>query len=144
MLALVRKQRRTRVSIQPQMDCVADAVALIKQMKAEQWVGFNDGDLDYMAEVKRLTPDIPVFWDRGKDTNIDEDINVARQHGFEALVLHHEGATPVKIQKVKRAGLEIGAWVVNDRATLRRLLDAGVRRIYTDNPRLLLSLHAGH
>ena len=95
-LRLVMKQDRTRVSIQPKMDCVADAVALVKSMKAERWVGFNDGNLEYMAEVKRLAPEIPVFWDRGKDTNIDDDIAIAKKHGFEALVVHHEGVTPAE------------------------------------------------
>ena len=139
-LLLVMKQGRTRVSIQPKMDCVADAVALVKTMKAKRWVGFNDGNLEYMAEVKRLAPDIPVFWDRGKDTNIDEDIRIAKKHGFEALVLHHEGVTPEKIQKIKAARIEVGAWVVNDPAAMKQLLAAGVERIYTDYPLLLLSL----
>ncbi len=139
-LRLVTKQERTRVSIQPKMDCVADAVALVKSLKAERWVGFNDGNLEYMAEVKRLAPDIPVFWDRGKDTNIDDDIVIAKKQGFEALVVHHEGVTPEKVQKIKAAGIEVGAWTVNDRATMKRLLAAGVERIYTDHPRLLLSL----
>ncbi len=141
-LRLVMKQNRTRVSIQPKMDCVADAVALVKSMKAERWVGFNDGNLEYMAEVKRLAPDIPVFWDRGKDTNIDDDIAIAKKHGFEAMVVHHEGVTPAKVQKIKAAGIEVGAWTVNDRATMRRLLNIGVERIYTDHPRLLLSLRS--
>ena len=139
-LQLIRSQNRSRVSIQPKMSCVADAVALIKAMDAERWVGFNDGNLQYMAEVKRLAPKIPVFWDRGRDTNIDDDIAVAKKHGFEALVLHHEGITPEKIQKIKTAGLEVGAWTVNDRATMTRLLAAGVERIYTDHPRLLLGI----
>lgn len=137
-LRLVMKQDRTRVSIQPKMDCVAEAVALVRKLGAERWVGFNDGNLQYMAEVKRLAPDIPVFWDRGADTKIDEDIRTAKQHGFEALVLHHSGVTAEKVQKVKSAGLEIGAWTVNDRATMERLLDLGVQRIYTDQPRTLL------
>jgi len=141
-LLLVMKQERSRVSIQPKMDCVADAVKLIQVMKAERWVGFNDGNLEYMAEVKRLAPDIPVFWDRGKDTIIDHDIAVAKKQGFESLVLHHEGVTREKVDKLKAAGLEVGAWTVNDRATMNRLLDAGVERLYTDNPRLLLSLKA--
>jgi len=139
-LRLVMKQSRTRVSIQPKMNCVADAVALIKAMKAERWVGFNDGNLQYMAEVKRLAPKVTVFWDRGKDTNIDEDIRIANKHGFEALVLHYEGVTPKKVKKIKAAGIEIGAWTVNDRATMKRLLEVGVERLYTDDPRLLLSL----
>ena len=139
-LGLVMKQKRTRVSIQPKMDCVADAVAMIKEMNAEKCVGFNDGNLKYMAEVKQLAPDIPVFWDRGKDTNIDDDISIAKKHGFEALVLHHEGITSDKVQKIKSAGMEVGAWTVNDGNTMKRLLETGVERLYTDNPRLLLSL----
>ena len=78
--------------------------------------------------------------ERGKDTNIDEDIATAKKHGFEALVLHHEGVTPEKVQKIKAAGIEVGAWTVNDRATMIRLHEVGVERLYTDDPRLLYSL----
>lgn len=141
-LRLVIKQSRTRLSIQPKMDCVADAVALIQEMKASPWVGFNDGNLQYMAEVKRLAPNIPVFWDRGRDTNIDEDIRTAKKHGFETLVLHHEGVTPDRASKIKAAGIEVGAWTVNEAAMMERMLDAGVERLYTDRPRSLLSLKA--
>lgn len=139
-LELVMQQNRTRVSIQPKMDCVAEAIAVVKSLKADSWVGFNDGNSGYMAEVKRLAPDIPVFWDRGAATNIDEDIRIAKQHGFEALVLHHSGVTPEKVHKVKAAGLEVGAWTVNDRATMAMLLDTGVQRLYTDQPSVLLDL----
>ena len=139
-LRLVMKQQRTRVSIQPKMDCVADAVDLLRMLKAGRWGGFNDGNLQFMADVKRLAPEIPVFWDRGPDTDIDDDIRVARQHGFESLVLHFRGVTPEKVQKIREGGLECGAWTVNDRATMARLLDTGVQRLYTDDPRTLLGL----
>lgn len=141
-LRLVMKQNRTRISIQPKMDCVAEAVALVKSLKAERWVGFNDGNLQYMADVKRLAPEIPVFWDRGADTNIEEDIRIAHQHGFEALVLHHSGVTPEKVRKIKAAGLEVGAWTVNDGEAMEKLLNMGVQRLYTDHPRRLLALKA--
>jgi glycerophosphoryl diester phosphodiesterase len=141
-LLLVMKQNQTRVSIQPKMDCVADAVALVKELKGERWVGFNDGNLGYMSKVKRLAPDIPVFWDRGASTEIDEDIRIARQHGFESLVLHHSGVTPEKVRKIKAAGIEVGAWTINDQATMTRLVSAGVERLYTDHPRVLLTLKA--
>jgi glycerophosphoryl diester phosphodiesterase len=142
-LQLVMEQGLTRVSIQPKADCVADAVALIEEMNASPWVGFNDGNLEYMAEVKRLAPNIPVFWDRGKDTNIDEDVRIAHKHGFESLVLHHQGVTPEKTAKIKAAEIEVGAWTVNDAAMMKRMLDAGVERLYTDYPHLLLRLKAG-
>ena len=139
-LRMVMQQNRTRVSIQPKMDCVTEVVELVKRLKAVRWVGFNDGNLEFMAEVKRLAPQIPVFWDRGAQTNVDDDISNATQHGFKSLVLHQNGVTPDKIQKVKAAGLEVGAWTVNDQAMMTKLLDMGVQRLYTDHPRSLLTM----
>ena len=60
----VQKQGQTRLSIQPKMDCVAAVVEMVKKMKAQRWIGFNDGNLEYMSQVKQLAPEIPVFWDR--------------------------------------------------------------------------------
>ncbi|MGZ0174528.1 MAG: hypothetical protein ACKVHE_33925 [Planctomycetales bacterium] len=36
--------------------------------------------------------------------------------------------------------MEVGAWTVNDQATMTQLVSAGVERLYTDHPRLLLTL----
>jgi hypothetical protein len=41
---------------------------------------------------------------------------------------------------MKAAGLEVGAWTVNDRETMLKMLDMGVERLYTDQPGVLLSL----
>lgn len=142
-LQLVMKQGRTRVSIQPKMDVVAEAVALVRKLGAERWVGFNDGSLPYMSEVKRLAPELPVFWDRGANTDLDDDIRIARQRGFESLVVHVSGVRPEKVKKIHDAGLEAGAWTVNDRAGMIAMLDMGIDRLYTDQPRQLLALHAG-
>lgn len=139
-LKLVKQQHRTRVSIQPKADCVKESVALVKELSMEPWVGFNDGNLTYMSQVKQLAPAIPVFWDRGAESDIDADIKIAKQRGFEALVLNYQGITPEKIQKIKAAGLEPGAWTVNDPRLMKLLLKQGVVRLYTDEPRLLLNL----
>ncbi|MCA9140249.1 MAG: hypothetical protein KDB00_25940 [Planctomycetales bacterium] len=139
-LRLIMKQNRTRVSIQPKMNCVKDALLLIESMNAEPWVGFNDGNLQLMIEVKRSAPKVPVFWDRGADTDIDDDIRIATEHHFRSLVIHHSGITPEKIQKIKAAGLEPGAWTVNDRQMMSQMLNLGVERIYTDFPGELLEI----
>ena len=136
-LRLMMSQKQTRVSIQPKVDCVGEAVALVKQLKCEAWVGFNDGNLALMAKVKKLAPELPVFWDRG-DTNIDQDIAIAKQHAFEALVLNEKAVTKEKIEKIHSAGLEAGAWTVNDEAAMKRLLTLDIDRIYTDYPERLL------
>ncbi|WP_159452271.1 glycerophosphodiester phosphodiesterase family protein [Singulisphaera sp. GP187] len=142
-LRLVMKQEQTRVSIQPKMDVVAEAIALVRKLGAERWVGFNDGSLPYMTEVKRLAPELPVFWDRAANTDIDDDLRIANQRGFESLVLHSSGVTVEKVEKIKAAGIAVGAWTVDDRAMMETMLDLGVERLYTDHPRRLLALQAG-
>ncbi len=143
-LKMIKQQHKTRVSIQPKADCVKEAVALVKRLNMEPWVGFNDGNLNYMSQVKQLAPTIPVFWDRGADTDLDADIKIAKQRGFEALVLNYKGITPEKVQKIKAASLEPGAWTVNDPALMQKLLQQGIERIYTDDPSLLLQLKSHH
>lgn len=139
-LTLLKTQKKTKVSIQPKADCVAQAIALIKKKKAFEWVGFNDGSLKYMSEVKRLSPATPVFWDLPADSDIEKDIATAKSKGFEALVLNHKGVTEEKVKKIKEAGLEPGAWTVNNILTMQDLLKLGIKRLYTDAPRDLIAL----
>lgn len=139
-IALIMKQKRTHLSIQPKADCVADAMAIVKKAGAGKMVGFNDGSLRYMSQVKELAPEIPVFWDRLPTTDIDDDIRIAKEKGFESLVIYYKGLTPEKAAKVKAAKLQLGAWTVDDRETMENLLKMGVDRIYTDDPKLLITV----
>jgi glycerophosphoryl diester phosphodiesterase len=136
-IAIFLPQSKTKLSIQPKVDCVEETIQLIEKLGASHMVGFNDGNLAFMLKVKQLAPQIPVFWDRPADADLDEDIPIAQEKGFEALVVNHQGLTADKVQKIKAAGLESGAWTVNDQETMQKLLAYGVDRIYTDFPRLL-------
>ncbi len=139
-LKLIVKQNRTRVSIQPKDECVQAAFDIIRELKAEKWVGFNDGSLNKMRQVKTLSKAVPVFWDRNADTGIDKDIRTAREEGFECLVVHRNGLTKEKADKIRQAGLEVGVWTVDSEAEMRSFLALGVGRFYTDHPALLLRL----
>ncbi len=139
-LRLVMQQQKTRVSIQPKVDCVPQAIELIRRLNAQPWVGFNDGNLAFMAQVKQLEPQIPVFWDRPASADVTSDLAIAREHRFEALVLNEAGVTAEKVQQIQQAGLEAGAWTVNDAGTMQSLLEMGIDRIYTDEPRRLFHL----
>jgi glycerophosphoryl diester phosphodiesterase len=143
---LVMSCGKCRVSIQPKDNSVHDILALVRDMRAEKYAGFNDGDLNKMAAVKKFDSSIPVFWDRcGSD--IDSDIPAALKHGFETVVMHIPDVTPEKIKKLHSAGLKAGAWTVNSPDSMRQLLSWGADRIYTDNPKLLIKIrgpvHAG-
>jgi len=139
-LVRIVRQDKTRLSIQPKADVLDAVVALVKELKAEAWVGFNDGDLAKMRRVKELAPEIPVFWDRPADFPLAQDIATAKSLGFESLVIHADGVTGDVVKAIHAAGLESGAWTVNDEAEMRRLRDLGVQRIYTDFPNVLLGI----
>ncbi len=139
-LKLFLNQDKIRVSIQPKVDCVKEAIDMVNNLGISHLVGFNDGNLGYMTEVKKLSPGIRVFWDRPADSDIEKDINIAKERGFEALVIRHDGITAEKIKKIKAAGLEAGAWTVNDVKVMEALLSIGVDRIYTDYPQHLIAL----
>ncbi|MFK7864538.1 MAG: glycerophosphodiester phosphodiesterase [Pseudohongiellaceae bacterium] len=133
-LELVKKQSTTRLSIQPKDGSTEAAIALIKELKATPWVGFNDGNLEKMSTVKRLAPEIPVFWDRVDIQAVDSDIDTALDRGFESLVYNRRLITDEAIDKVHKAGLEFGVWTVNDASEMRRFINQGVDRLYTDYP----------
>jgi glycerophosphoryl diester phosphodiesterase len=139
-LLLVMKQKRTHVSMHLKVDCVPDALRIIKETKAEKMVGFNDSGLDYVAQAKKQAPQIPIFWDRLPNTNIDDDIKVAKANGFETIVMHYSAVTQERVDKIKAAHIKAGAWTVDDRPTLESMLKMGVERIYTDDPKLLITI----
>ncbi|NOW96591.1 glycerophosphodiester phosphodiesterase family protein [Mucilaginibacter sp. SG564] len=139
-LLLFMKQNRTHVSMHLKVDCVTEAIAIIKEAHAEQIVGFNDSGLDYVSKAKKLAPAIPIFWDRLPTTNIDEDIKVAKERGFETIVMHYSGVTQENVDKIKAANLKTGAWTVDDRPTFEKMLKLGIERIYTDDPKLLITI----
>ena len=139
-LRIIMKQNRTRLSLQPKDECVNAAFEVIQQMRAAKWVGFNDGSLTKMRQVKSLNPDVPVFWDRDAQSNIANDISIALAEGFESLVVNKEGLTEEKVDAIRQAGLIAGVWTVNSEDELKHFLSIGVQRIYTDYPARLLQL----
>jgi glycerophosphoryl diester phosphodiesterase len=139
-LKLAMRQNRTRLSLQPKDECVQAAFEVIRRLTAEKWVGFNDGSLNKMRQVKTQNRKVPVFWDRGAQSDIAKDILTAKEEGFESLVMNEKGLTREKVDAIRRAGFEVGVWTVNDEAEWKRFLAMGVQRIYTDYPARLLSL----
>ena len=70
------------------------------------------------------------------------DIHVSRalEYGFESIVMNHRNVTAEDVEKIHAAKLEAGAWTVNDGKEMRRLLNAGIDRIYTDQAEILMAI----
>ncbi len=132
-LEMVQSQDQTRASLQPKDDSTAAAVNMVREMGAQRWVGFNDGNLAKMSLVKELDPSIHVFWDLPAQGNLDEEIAIAEDRGFESLVVNRDRISPDVINRIKAAGFKVGAWTVSDTATMQRFIGWGIDRLYTDS-----------
>ena len=138
-IALIKTQRKTRMSIQPKQCLVSEIISLVEAMDAVEWVGFNDGNLDWMTEVKSINRNIPVFWDVYAGER-DEIVRTAETQGFESVVMHESFVTHEIISALHDAGISAGAWTVNQPEEMRRFFGMGIARLYTDDPELCLKI----
>ena len=138
-IELIKTQRKTRMSIQPKESLVGEIIALARKMDAEEWIGFNDGNLDLMSEVKSINRNIPVFWDVFSGEP-DEIVRTAEAQGFESVVMHESLVSEKIVGDLYDAGISAGAWIVNSPETMKRFLEIGIYRFYTDYPELCLQI----
>ena len=140
-IELAMAQRRTRLSIQPKADCVPEIVALVHELGADEWIGFNDGDVRKLRQAREWLPDAWIFLDTPPGIDgVEAPIATARKHRFQSIVLHHSTVTPGRVAAIHAAGLEAGAWTVNDPERMRAMLRTGLTRLYTDAPARFLAL----
>lgn len=138
-IELVKAQHKTRVSIQPKEYLVREIISLVNSMAAAEWVGFNDGNLEWMTEVKSLDRNVPVFWDVFSG-NGDDIVKTAVNKAFESVVMHESFVTDGIISALHDAGIAAGAWTVNRPEEMRRFFGMGIDRLYTDAPELCLKI----
>lgn len=140
-LELAMAQSKTRVSIQPKADCVPAIVALVRELRAGPWIGFNDGNVQTLIQARKLLPEAWVFLDTGPGgPSIETHIRTALACGFQAIVMHHSTVTAKAAESVRAAGLEPGSWTINEPNLMWQLLNVGIKRMYTDYPLRLKQL----
>ncbi|MDD5394497.1 MAG: glycerophosphodiester phosphodiesterase family protein [Thiothrix sp.] len=137
---LIKFHNQVKLSVQPKCNCVKEIINLAKEMDVIKNIGFNDISINKMALVKQIDSEIPVFWDRHPFTIISRDIKNAQQLEFEYIMIHKTRARPYLIDMAHKYGIKIGVWTVNEKIEMERFLLMGIDRIYTDNPRLLISI----
>lgn len=103
-------------------------------------IGFG---LDTMAEAKKKFPDLPVYWLRGtvqdKETKRSlphdpEWIKMVRERKLDGLNVHFAGLDENYARQVRKAGLGLYVWTVNDPIEALRMKSLGVDGITTDRP----------
>jgi glycerophosphoryl diester phosphodiesterase len=98
-----------------------------------------------LQAVKKLMPQYSTAWLMGykkdKDGNVpdlDKAIADCKAAGFEALNISKDWPVDAAfVKKVHDAGLKLYTWTLNDAASIRKHVDAGVDAIGTDKPAVM-------
>lgn len=102
------------------------------------WVSSFDPVM--LAHVARVTAPLPralLVHPRGWRRHLAA---LARPIGMNAIHPHHSLVDERRVARWHRRGLLVFVWTVNDKAVARRLLDAGVDGIITDDPKAMRTL----
>lgn len=103
-------------------------------------IGFN---LNTIAKFKEKMPEIPTYWLKGTDKDkttqkhIPHDvalIKMAKEKNIDGLNLHYSGITEEFAKEVKKSGLKLYAWTVDDPQEAIRLVKLGIDGITTNKP----------
>ncbi|HEY4910187.1 MAG TPA: glycerophosphodiester phosphodiesterase family protein [Methylomirabilota bacterium] len=62
------------------------------------------------------------------------ELDALRSAGVGFIGVEHSAVDAVAVAQAQRAGIELGAWTVNDPAEMKRLIGAGVSILITDQP----------
>ena len=139
-LELGRAYPDVRLSLQPKAPCVEEICKVVKQMGMSGQIAFNDGNLDYMLQAKHLIPEAVIFYDTHGEVQLQEGIDIAKREGFFSIVSYYKVMTRERCAAIRAAGLEAGVWNVDDMDDIRRFIDMGVYRFYTNRPEDALKL----
>ena len=135
------KNTQVKVSIQPKANgLVLPSIQLAKKFRVFEQIAFNDINCEYLIEAKLYDKNIPVHWDRLPGTELETDLYIAKQFGFETLMYLNEAITPEKVKQVQAKGFNMGACVVNDIEDFKKYLDWGITHYYTDYPKEFLAI----
>lgn len=112
-------------------------------------IGFG---LETVTASKQLMPDLPTYWlvgtkkDEQTEQWIPHDKSLADQAvaaGLDGLNVHWAGVNKEFAQSVRKAGMGLYVWTVNDSAEAARLAKLGIDGITTDRPGWLRDELAG-
>jgi glycerophosphoryl diester phosphodiesterase len=106
-------------------------------------ISFN---LDVIREVKKRMPGVPAYWVLGvtprepdpnepKNVPLGQRIPAAKEARADGLDVNWKSGIDAEyVGLVRRAGLELHAWTVNDAEQARKLAAVGIASITTDRP----------
>lgn len=116
---------------------VVDAVRAAGMVNQSSVIAFSK---EVVQEVRRLAPELRCGWlcSRQPPGSVGEQAawfaEQARQCGTNLVDLHYEMLSPQLVEELRRRGLTVWAWTVNDSPVIQTLAAWGVESITTDHP----------
>jgi glycerophosphoryl diester phosphodiesterase len=97
-------------------------------------------DLDRLAQIKKLAPDLPRM------LFVSEQIHVSQlaHEGLWAVGVNYDVAAKSYIAQLKKAGLVVIVWTVNEEQAWAKAKAAGADKVLTDKPRAYAAWLAKH
>lgn len=139
-LATVPAGRRVLVELKCGPDIVPVLVNKLREMEPNgPRLALISFQLDTLVAAHGAVPEIPCYYliEAGSAGYGYDDIRLAKEKGFAGLDLEYTGIDADFAGAIRRAGLELLAWTVNDPGQLRPLRDFGVGGITTDWPAVM-------
>jgi len=116
----------------PPEEFVRMVLAKIREYGLEKRVILQSFDFRTLAAMKKLAPEIRLS--ALTETDPREFTAIAKEAGAGIVSPNYRLVTPAKVEAAHRAGLQVVPWTVNDPADWRRMIEAKVDAIITDDP----------
>jgi glycerophosphoryl diester phosphodiesterase len=141
-LALLRGRATPVVEIKPAGigKEVADGV---KRLGMEDEVFVQSFEPQALRDIRSVCPTVATGYLTGTATSVDavgrarEHARVAREAGANVVVVNWQLLEPEYIRDLRRRGLALWTWTVDDPGIMRMLLELGVDGVITNRPDIL-------
>lgn len=145
-LALTKGKAILTIEIKPH-DITDDVVRVVEE-EAADWVCLASFHDEVVRRVRTVAPHIPAGLIVGENPGVDpvwQAISLVRRvthAGASLLSLSHPAVTPTLAREVRRRGVALWAWTVDDPERMRKLVECGVDGIISNFPNRFQELHS--
>lgn len=124
---------------------VTKVVEVIRDHHAEQWTILQSFEYKYLAEINQMAPDLTYYqllygtlsWPRVYYSRGFHWGRYPIVEGIAGMAVNYNFLSPTMVALLKGKKLKVFTWTVNEPEDIRRVYNAGVDGIITDNPDLV-------
>lgn len=120
---------------------VERVVALVEELGMIDSVLISSFNHSYLVRSKAVNPRLRTA--ALVETPVSDPVALVKGLGAQGYNPGDEWIRPEDIPAIRRAGVDVNVWTVNDPALMRALIQNGVSGIFTDFPQLLKEILAG-